>query len=447
MPEKLLQQARQHAGGVVGRMYPVAPIALLLLFGVLLLSILRTSVLGVVDEEKHVFFEITVLLLLAILAEVMVVYLRQPTVMILLLLGVLMSPAVLDLLSGLASQTLGRPVHIGIIRASGIVGVFAQLGAIFLLFKVGLESQFQRIFSKENLLVAALGVLVPFAAGYGYALYSGGSFVYALFLGAALTATSVGVTVALLREAGLMKEKFADVIIGAAVIDDILGLIVLAFVVNIGNGAVDAAQILGILASVIVFLGGGILAGRVFLERFLDKLPADNKMLLLALAFLLAYAYISEFIGLSSIIGAFLGGLLLTGSRHLHEIVGKTQLLESLFTPIFFISLGMLIDVRAVAGYALPILMLTGVAFLSKVIGCGIASRMAGLGNRESAMVGIGMSPRGEVALIIALLGLSAGVLSDSEYTVIASMAFLTTLLMPPFLQYLLGGRKVHAAG
>ncbi|HIH18625.1 TPA: cation:proton antiporter [Candidatus Micrarchaeota archaeon] len=158
------------------------------------------------------------------------------------------------------------------------------------------------------------------------------------------------------------------------------------------------------------------------------------KTFMLALAFMLMYAYLAEFIKLSAIVGAFIAGIVLNRSRHLKEIEDKTYGLEMLFMPIFFISLGMLVDVHALVEFAVPIVIITLIAFASKLIPCALASVLAGLRQKEAIAVGIGMAPRGEVALIVASLGLTTNVLTAGQYSIISAMALLTTFMVPPLL-------------
>lgn len=412
---------------------PLIPILIIGLFAFLFITIVRTSIFGQVEEEKHLFFEISFLLLLAMAAEVAVVYLKQPSVVLLLLIGVMLSHSFIESIWPALTQMITVfPKEIPrFITDDKLIQIFGQLGAIFILLKVGLHVKFGRIFNLENGLVALLGVAVPFVSGYAYATISGGNFVYAMFLGAALVATSVGITVALLKEFGLMGTRFAEVILGAAIIDDILGLLVLSFVSVFSSGAADLGPIALIVANTAIFLAGGVLAGKYFVKNFVDRNEFDSKNLLVMLSFAFAYAYIAEYVGLSSIVGAFLAGIILNSSRHLQKIEEKTEVLELVFAPIFFISLGMLVDVEALWKFSVPIALVTIIAILSKLIGCGIGALAIKLKPLESAIVGFGMTPRGEVALIVGLIGLTKGVLDAEQYTIIAAMSFLTAFLMP----------------
>ena len=415
------------------------PLVILAVFALLILTVLRTSIFGSVEPEKHIYFEIVFLLLLAVLGEISVIYLKQPTVMILMVLGILMSPSFLGIAWGML-KTFGFPgpqEPPTILRFEEVIRVFAQLGAVILLFKVGLHNKIDDVFRADNLLVAVAGVAVPFVAGYLYASATGGDFAYSMFVGAALTATSVGVTVALLKEFGLMEQRFAQVIIGAAIIDDVLALLVLSFVINVAGGTGELAPLILTAATAAVFLLGSILAGRHFVKH-LDKEWAEARVFLLVLAFMLAYAYVAEFIKLSAIVGAFIAGIVLNQSRHLRKIEEQTYGLELLFMPIFFISLGMLVDVNALFEFAVPILIITALAFLSKMLACTGAALLAKLRMNEALAVGIGMVPRGEVALIVASIGLTTSVLTTEQYSIISAMALLTTFMVPPLLSRVL---------
>ncbi len=423
---------------------PLIGLLILGIFFLLTLSVIRTSVFGEVEGEKHIYFEIVFLLLLAVAGELLVTYTKQPSVMILMILGLFMSPSFL-VLSWSFLHSLNLPFALPpdppeILRLENILSVFAQLGAVILLFKVGMHNKIERIFAFDNLIVAIAGIVLPFAVGYIYASYAGGSFAYSMFVAAALTATSVGVTVAILKEFKLLNERFAEIIIGAAVLDDILGLLVLSFVINITGASGQesiVASVLLTLMTAFVFLFGSVIAGDYFV-RYLDRKEMSPKRFMLILAFVLFYAYFAEFIKLSAIVGAFMAGIILNKSKHHSEIEEKTYGLEMLFMPIFFISLGTLMDVNALAKFFMPILVLSVLAILTKLIGCGFAGLAAKLKPLEAAIVGFGMAPRGEVALIVASIGLSTKILDSSEYSIIATMALLTTLVTPPILQILI---------
>jgi Kef-type K+ transport system membrane component KefB len=260
----------------------------------------------------------------------------------------------------------------------------------------------------------------------------------------------VGVTVAVLQEFRVLDREFSKIILGAAVIDDILGLLVLSLVKNLPSNpsGLDAATLypfLGVLATAFVYVIGGIMMGQYLVKRLFDgeesKEEISKTTFLGVLVYLLSYAYVAEIIGLSAIVGAFLAGITLNYSRLIHKIVKLFYPLEALFTPIFFVSLGMYVDIQALFANLEPIIIITFIAVITKIIACGLATKATGGNNKDSIIVGIGMVPRGEVALIIGFYGLTtmttAGepILTAAEYAVIASMSFLTTIIIPPMLQ------------
>jgi len=435
-------------------------LALLLFF-----SVFRASIFTEVSEEKKIWFELSFLLLAAITAEMLVSYLKQPFVMVLLFVGVVISPSAIGIIypvfAGAANALLvptpfslpSEPPEL--VSTGELVMIFAKLGSILLLFKIGLHSETRKIFNLKNLVIALLGVIVPFLGGYLFAIAGGHDFYYAMFLGAALTATSVGVTVAVLEELRIMQSEMAQALLGAAVIDDILALLVLSFVVQAPTGV--GADVFFALASIagtaFVFVVGGILFGRFVVENYFDPMvnggKGSQRGFLAMLMYLLFYAYVAEYIGLSAIVGAFVAGITMNYSRKVGDVQGMFYPLEALFTPVFFISLGLLVDINALFANLLPILAITLIAIATKVVGCGAGALAMGVKARDSLAIGVGMIPRGEIALIIGLYGLTAltpegvPVLGASEYAVIASMAFLTTIIAPAAIQAVaVAGRK-----
>ncbi|MFZ2455095.1 MAG: cation:proton antiporter [Candidatus Altiarchaeia archaeon] len=415
-------------------------------------------------ESEKIWFEISFILLVAISAELLVVYIKQPAVMVLLVLGILISPSVISaayppiasIVSSLFSAFgINIPLkdyvpHLVPTEEGSFVSIFAKLGSIFLLFGVGLHSEISKIFNRRNFLVAFAGVILPFIGGYAYATMGGHNFAYSMFLGAALTATSVGVTVAVLQEFRVLDREFSKIVLGAAVIDDILSLLVLSLVKNLPSNpsGLDAATLypfFGVLATAFVYVMGGIMMGQYLVKRLFDGEENGGELskttFLGVLVYLLSYSYVAEIIGLSAIVGAFLAGVTLNYSRIIHKVVKLFYPLEALFTPIFFVSLGMYVDIQALFTNLEPIIVITLIAVATKILACGFATKATGGNFKDSLIVGIGMVPRGEVALIIGFYGLttmtSSGepILTAAEYAVIASMSFLTTIIIPPLLQ------------
>ncbi|MFH1094657.1 MAG: cation:proton antiporter [Candidatus Micrarchaeota archaeon] len=425
---------------------------LILLLGVLmLLAVLRSALFGSISPEKHIWVDITLFLLIALVAERLVQSWQQPFVMVLLVLGVLISNHTLSVLWPFATagaQPVLSALDIQLPSAmptlmgeSELISTFANLGVIILLFRIGLHSKLELVFNLKNLLIALGGVILPFAIGFLYAQSSGGSFAYSLFVGAALTATSVGITAAVLEEMALISKPFAQAILGAAVIDDILALMVLGLIKNVPTtlSAESLSPFALLIAVALVFVVSGIALGKLFISRFFsyEEGEISKRTLSGLLAILFFYSFAAESLGLSAIVGAFLAGLVIGFSPLADKLNRALFSLDVLFTPVFFISLGMLVDVWAIPAILVPLLVLTLIAILGKMVGCALPARLCGMNWGESVLVGFGMVPRGEIALIIALLGLGTlgadglPIITAAQYTLIASMAFVTTAIAP----------------
>ncbi len=342
--------------------------------------------------------------------------LNQPVVIGEVLAGVLVGPAVL-----------------GWVHEGEILEFLAELGAIFLLFMVGLETRLRDILAvgKEAFLVAVLGVAFPFIGGYFYGLQIGFATLPSLFLGTALVATSVGITARVLQELGVLSRPYARIILGAAVIDDILGLIVLAVVNGVARtGQVEVGGILTLILLSLVFVGAAVLLSTLFARLPLERLPVGSP-LGFALALGVGMAALAAGIGLAPIVGAFLGGMLLSEIRHKYELEEPVFAIESFLAPIFFamvgvrLELGALLDPRVILAGTV----VTVIAILGKVLGGFLGALTQGA--RAATVVGVGMAPRGEVGLIVAALGLAAGAVNEEEYAIVLFMVVFTTLFAP----------------
>jgi len=317
-----------------------------------------------------------------------------------------------------------------------LVKILAQLGAIFLMFSIGLECKFKEIYNLKNTIIAALGVIVPFVAGFFLAGFFKYDFIQSMFIGTALTATSIAITANVLKEMGKLETGIAKTIIGAAVVDDVLGLIAL----SITTGLVKSQlSIEGIAFKAGIAIAYFIIAA--FLGNFLSKilLKVDESAskrnlpqltLFLALTIAFFYSATAESIGLSGIVGAFLAGVSLESAK-IKSYRDGAAYLETVFSAIFFVSLGILVDLRLAGNAGIFLIALTIAAIFSKIIGCGIGAKLSKHSNNESLLIGIGMTPRGEVAMIVALIGLTAGIISQEIYISILLMSLLTTIFAP----------------
>ncbi len=347
--------------------------------------------------------------------------LGQPGIVGEILAGVLIGPSVL-----------------GWIAPNDFLSALSQLGVMFLLFRVGLEvkaSDLMKVGGTATL-VATLGVIVPFFLGWGILRLWGEPHVESIFTGVAMVATSVGITAQVLAAKGLMHARASRIILAAAVIDDVLGLLVLAVVsslargrINIAGLATTAALAVGFTLLVAVWGTRAVrsVAPRVTRLRLGEAGFALSMILLFALSLLAVYA------GVAAIVGAFLAGMALseTVSERVHDLAhGVTELL----VPFFLAGVGMHLDVRVLGGadtlsLALAIL---AAALVSKLVGCGAGA--ARLGRPDALRIGVGMMPRGEVGLVVAQLGLAMGVVAQRVYGVVVFMSVATTLIAPPLL-------------
>ncbi|MFT4047602.1 MAG: cation:proton antiporter [Solimonas sp.] len=357
--------------------------------------------------------------------------LRQPSVVGEIVAGVLIGPGVLGWVAP------GEPTR-----------AFGELGVIFLLFGVGLETRLRAILQVGAMagLVAVLGVAVPFAAGWGYMRWAGHGGVESLFLGAAMVATSVGITARVLSGMGLLHLTASRIILGAAVIDDVLGLLVLAVVSSLAGGSVDYLEIGSTALIAIGFVVFVAAIGAPVVTRVapaIRNLRIGHALFIGAIVLCFALAVAAAGIGIAAIIGAFLAGMALAeaseNQRALHEQVrGVTEF----FTPFFLVGIGMQLDLAAFADRATIVaaLVVTLLAVLTKFAGCGLGALK--LGWRGAAQVGVGMVPRGEVGIVVAQIGLGLGVISDRVFAIVLFMAVATTMVAPPLLVPLFRGAR-----
>ncbi|NNJ13261.1 cation:proton antiporter [Chloroflexales bacterium ZM16-3] len=395
----------------------------------------------------------------------------------------------------LAGVLLGNMYLFGIhifepIRENTIIQFLAELGVVILLFQVGLESNIQEMarVGVRAFLVACVGVVVPFVLGayvVGPWLLPGLEDHAYLFLGATLTATSVGITARVFRDLGFLQSKEARIVLGAAVIDDVLGLVILAVVSAIVTvGSVSALDVSFIVMKALGFLVGAVVIGQLaasWLGKLLSKIHTGTGMkFTLAISFGLVFAYLAELIGLAPIVGAFAAGLVLDAvhfesfesphiveelhrairqqniqnvgevetimRRHANQHVGDIiEPVGLLLSPIFFVLTGMSVDLSALfnPSVLLVALAITVVAFIGKVV----SGLVAGKVNKQ--IVGWGMVPRGEVGLIFAATGRTLGIVDAETFSVIIVVVILSTLLTPPILAFIIrrnGGAAAAAA-
>ena len=366
--------------------------------------------------------QLSILLVAAIVGGLLIKRFGYPVALGELLVGILLGPSIFNLISDQAT-----------------VSVFAELGAIILLFYIGLETEMGDLRKQllPSLSVGVLGAIVPLVLCYYTALSFGISNNEALFLGVVFTATSIGITIRLLKDMGKLNNPVGLTILGAGIVDDVVAVILLSVVLSILSGGVNAFDIGLVVVKAIIFWAIIVLIGSKVLVRTIDKVRLDDEyMILLLLAYGFFAAYISATIGLSAIVGAFAAGLpLSTRQVKVKMVLEKTKSLYMFFVPIFFISIGTLVNLSVFGEAAFLGLVITAMAFIGKIIGSFMAARMTKFSTKESLKIGISMTPRGEMGLIIASLGLTSGLISTGTYSVAVMAVILTTFIAMPIIK------------
>lgn len=420
---------------------------------------LASGAVGSIDVP-HIVLSIAIMLLAAkIGGEIAERKFKQPGVLGELLAGVAISPFALG-------PYLGFNIIPGeIMPISPEIDLIGQIGAVILLFLAGIETDVKQFmkFGKVAGFVAAGGVIVPFILGYFaiklfYTAPEGEPIEYvALFTGAILTATSVGITARVLKDIDRMNSEEGTTILAAAVIDDILGIIVLAMVIGVIGAATGVQElnfidnawneiipkstttdILWIIVKAAVFWGLVLYLGLKYSDKIsnlLGRFQTKGALMVIALVIGFIISYLAAYIGLALIIGAYAAGLALSASTHKEHLIEEITPIFNFIVPIFFVAMGMLVNVKeavTIAGLGVLILVF---AIIGKAFGCGIVSYYSGFNYNGALRVGTGMIPRGEVGLIVAYIGLSQGIIQQPIYVISVVMSIVTTLITPPLLK------------
>ncbi len=327
-----------------------------------------------------------------------------------------------------------------LLRPQNVYEVIAEFGVVILLFAVGLETPVKQLI-KVGLtaaLVAILGIIFPFILGFILMVYLGYPLTQAIFLGVSLVATSVGITARVLSDLGYIHRKESQIILGAAVVDDILGLLILAFVTGVQDGHLSLVKLGVLIIEVFIFVGVLLYFGTRFTKRhgdLMDKLRISEAPLVIAIASTLGLAALAGYIGMAAIVGAFLAGVIFAEVNEVYGLSEQIVPIYEVFVPFFFVIIGSKVQISQFADINIVMLTLavTVIAIITKIVGGGLAT--LNLGRKISLRVGIGMIPRGEVGIIVALLGLTLKVIPDSLYSVIIMMSIITTLITPSLIK------------
>jgi Kef-type K+ transport system membrane component KefB len=348
-------------------------------------------------------------------------------------------PAVLGEI--LAGVVLG-PHLTGLVVPSDTVESIAEIGAIFLLFTVGLETRPAELIrvGRQSLRVAVAGVIVPFVLGFTYLHLKGEVLHESVFVAASMVATSVGITARVLSDLHALHTREAKVILGAAVFDDILGMVVLTIAAGLAVGGSVAWFHLGILtaeafgfAVFMIFIGPRLVKT---IRPGLRRMSSHDAPLILSLAICLGLSVAATKIGMAAIIGAFFAGLVFADYSPEWNLQPRAHAIVEFLAPFFFFVMGARLDVHMFTpDLWVTAAVISALAIISKVLGCGLPMLLDGI--KTATKVGVGMLPRGEVALIVALIGLQTKAISQKAYAVIIFMTAVTTLIAPPILRYL----------
>ncbi len=358
-----------------------------------------------------------------------------------------------QVVGALAAGLLLGPAVFNMIHETEFIKQTAEIGVIVLMFTAGLEIDIKELkkCGKSSFIIALFGVLVPLAGGFAVAaLFNNGTLVgldtesllQNIFLGIILTATSVSITVETLQEMGKLKTRSGTVIIGAALIDDIIGIIVLTFITSSAGSDSNTGFV---LLKILLFFAAAAIIGILFFHVFntySKRYNEKRRFPIIAFSFCLIIAYAAEHIfGVADIAGAFIAGLVISGSAHTKYIKRRFGILSYLFlSPIFFASIGISVSVDSITGEMIIFsIILLLVAVLSKVLGCGIGAKLCKYSKKESLQVGVGMVARSEVALIVANKGVTLGLLNSLFFTPVIFLVIVTSIAAPILLKLAYG--------
>ncbi len=353
----------------------------------------------------------------------------------------------------LAGIFLG-PVCLNLVQPNDTISALAEIGVIVLMFEAGLETDMKELKRSgfASLIIAVLGVITPLILGYIVAGSMTTEILQRIFVGVILTATSVSITVETLQDMGKLKTSAGTAILGAAIIDDILGILLLSIITSVGeSGSTDAISVLGVFGKMIVFFVLALLSGMLvfrFFQYLLKGLNEEHKRRIpvFAFAFCLLSAYVSELFGIADITGAYIAGIVLCNLSQNDYIKTKVEVVSyMLCTPIFFASIGIKTDLSGLTSSAFSFtILICIVAILSKVIGCGLGAKLCHYSNKESLQIGVGMISRGEVALIVANKGIKSGLMDERLFAPMIVMVIVTTLLTPILLKFVFSERMEY---
>ena len=355
-----------------------------------------------------------------------------------------------QVVGALAAGLILGPAMLNVLQETDFITKLSEVGVIVLMFTAGLETDIQELKNtgKASFVIALIGVLVPLGGGFALAHFFNNEaiagpganiFLQNIFIGIILTATSVSISVETLKEMGKLNTRAGNAILGAAIIDDILGIVALTVVTSLADSSVNIVVVLlKIVAFFIVSAGGGFLFYVLF-KKFQARYQKDmRRFVILAFVFCLLLSYCAEqFFGVADITGAFIAGMVISNTEHSKYIAARFETLSYIFlSPIFFASIGLKVSLPDMTGSIILFsVLLVIVAILTKIVGCGFGAKMCKFTNHESIQIGAGMVSRGEVALIVATKGAALGLMSSVFFGPVIIMVVATTIVAPILLK------------
>jgi Kef-type K+ transport system membrane component KefB len=375
--------------------------------------------------DTHIFLAIALILLSTKLSAIFTSRFHMPQVLGALLAGILLGPSVFNL-----------------VEPNETIETLAEFGVIILLFSAGMETDLRQLRNsfKSSLLIASLGIAAALGGGFAVAMLFGKPSFESFFIGVIIASTSTSITVEALQEMGKLKTKSGTSIMGTAIIDDILSIVILAVVLGRGADGFSVASITITLSKIIVFFVFAFIFGLGVNKLFnlmSERFGRSRRLSIFALSYCFLLAYIAEFLGLAAITGAYLAGIALCSTRCVEYLEEQTHVLSyMIFTPIFIANIGLQTTFEGLDGSRLLFTAaLVGIAIISKMLACGFGAKICRFSNKESAQIGIGMVSRGEVTIIVAAKGLIAGFIEPQLFSSVIAVILVTVIITPILLR------------
>lgn len=383
--------------------------------------------------ETYVLFkDLAIILISAKLCGLLAAKCKAPQVVGEIIAGLLIGPSVL-----------------GLVQQNDLILGMAEIGVVLLMFCAGLQTSLNDLIRTgwKSFLIACFGVAVPLGGGYllyslyyGFAPQASSDFYSAIFIGVIMTATSVSITVAALQELGYLKTETGTTITSAAIIDDVIGIIVLTFVIGMKD---PEAKPINVIISTVLFFAGSIILGLVIYKIFKlisAKYPHTQRIPIFGFVLAFAMAYVAEkYFGIADITGSYVAGIILCSLNDSDYIARKVDVSSyMLFAPVFFASIGLKTSINEMsASLFIFCILFVIVALVTKIVGCGFISKVIGFSGRDSLKIGVGMMTRGEVALIVAQKGLSVGMIDSKYFTAVILLIIFSSIMTPIILKLL----------